>query len=82
VQELAVNAFFGPIMRGAAGTLGRPVDQHSAAVLKASLAPQAGHFWCCAVCCTGGARVKRTGSASQLAAVCMRRCSASAMMGS
>ena len=44
VQELAVDAIFGPIMRGAAGTLGRPVDRHGAAVLKASRAPPGGTF--------------------------------------
>jgi hypothetical protein len=44
VQELAVEAFFGPIMRGAGATLGRPVDRHGAAVLKASRAPPGGTF--------------------------------------
>jgi hypothetical protein len=44
VQELAVDAFFGPIVRGAAATLGKPVDRHGAAILNASRAPPGGAF--------------------------------------
>jgi hypothetical protein len=44
VQELAVDAFFGLILRGAAVTLGKPVDRHGAAILKASRAPPGGAF--------------------------------------
>jgi hypothetical protein len=44
VQELAVDAFFGPIMQGAVATLGRPVDRHGTAVLKASRALPSGIF--------------------------------------
>ena len=38
-------------------------------------------FWCGAACCTVGDRVPPTGCACRLAAVCGRRCSASAMTG-
>ncbi len=38
VLELAVDAFFGPIMRGAAATFGKPVDRHGAAI-------SVGRFW-------------------------------------
>ena len=44
VRELAVDAFFGPIVRGAAVTLGKPVDRHGAAILDASRAPSGGAF--------------------------------------
>ncbi len=37
--ELAINAFFGPILRGAAATLGKQVDRHGAAILNALLTP-------------------------------------------
>ncbi len=35
VLELAVDTFFGPILRGDAATLGKPVDRHGAAILNA-----------------------------------------------
>ena len=44
VRELAVDAFFGPIVRGAAVTLGKPVDRHGDAILDASRAPSSGAF--------------------------------------
>ncbi len=44
MQELAVDAFFGPILRGTAATLGKPVDRHGAAILNASRAPPGGAF--------------------------------------
>jgi hypothetical protein len=42
VQELAVNTFFWPILRGPAATLGKPVDRHGTAILGASRAPLCG----------------------------------------
>jgi hypothetical protein len=40
VQELAVDAFFGPVLRGvAATTLGKPVDRHGTAILCALAGP-------------------------------------------
>ena len=44
VRELAADAFFGPIVRGAAATLGKPVDRHGAAIPDASRAPPGGTF--------------------------------------
>ena len=44
VLELAVDAFFGPIVRGAAATFGKAVDRHGAAILDASRAPPGGAF--------------------------------------
>ena len=44
VRELAADAFFGPIVRGAAATLGRPVDRHGVAILDASRSPPGGAF--------------------------------------
>ena len=42
--ELAVDAFFGPIMRGAAATFGRLVDRHGDAAVDASRPPKGGGF--------------------------------------
>jgi hypothetical protein len=42
VRELTADAFFGPIVRGAAATLGRPVDRHGVAILDASRSPPGG----------------------------------------
>jgi hypothetical protein len=39
-----VDALFGPIVRGAAATLGKPVDRHGAAILDALRAPSGGAF--------------------------------------
>ena len=44
MRELAAHACFGPIARGAAATLGKPVDRHGVAVLDASRAPPGGAF--------------------------------------
>ena len=44
VRELAVDAFFGPIVRGAAATLGHAVDRRGTAILAASRAPPGGTF--------------------------------------
>ncbi len=44
VQELAVDTFFGPIMRGAAATIGRPVDRHGEACFDSSRTPAGGKF--------------------------------------
>jgi hypothetical protein len=44
VQELAVDGFFGPIMRGAAATIGKPVDRHGDAILGSSRTPAGGTF--------------------------------------
>jgi len=44
VRELAVDAFFGPIVRGAAATLGQPVDRHGNAILDASRISPGGTF--------------------------------------
>ncbi len=44
VRKLAADAFFRPIVRGAAATLGKPVNRHGAAVLDASRAPPGGAF--------------------------------------
>ena len=44
VQELAVDEFFGPIMRGAAATIGKPVDRHGDAILGPSQTPAGGTF--------------------------------------
>jgi hypothetical protein len=44
VRELAVDAYFGPIVRGAAATLGKPVDRHGAAVLDAARTTPGGTF--------------------------------------
>jgi hypothetical protein len=44
VLELTVDTFFGPILRGAAATLGKPVDRHGATILNASRAPAGGAF--------------------------------------
>ena len=44
VQELAVDTFFGPIMRGAAATIGRPVDRHGEASFDSSRTPAGGTF--------------------------------------
>jgi hypothetical protein len=41
-RELAVDAFSGPILRGAAATPGEPVDRHGAAILDGSQAPSGG----------------------------------------
>jgi hypothetical protein len=38
VLELAVDTFFGPILQGAAATLGKPFDRHGAAILNSQLA--------------------------------------------
>jgi hypothetical protein len=38
VRELPADAFFWPIARGGAVTLGKPVDQHCTAILDAALA--------------------------------------------
>ena len=48
VRELAVDAFFWPIMLGSAATLGRPVDRHCDAILDTSRAsPGAAYLvWC------------------------------------
>jgi hypothetical protein len=73
VQELAVDAFFGPIMRGAAGTLCRPIDRHGTAVLKASQAPSSGTFLvrCGLLYRRGQGEADRL--CIPLAAVCVRR---------
>ncbi len=44
VRELAADAFFGPIVREAAATLGLPVDRHGVALLEASRLPHGGVF--------------------------------------
>ena len=44
VRELAVDAFFGPIVRGAAATLGQPVDRHCNTILDASRISPGGTF--------------------------------------
>ena len=44
VQELAVDTFFGPIMRGAAATIGKLVDRHGEVSLDASRTPAGGMF--------------------------------------
>jgi hypothetical protein len=44
MRELAVDAFFGPILRGTAATLGKPVDRHGATIVDASRAPPGGAF--------------------------------------
>ena len=44
VRELAVDAFFGPIVRGAAATFGKPVDRHGAAIPDPSRTPPGGTF--------------------------------------
>ena len=49
VLELAVDAFFGPIVRGAAATFGKAVDLHGTAILDASRAPPGGAFL--VLCC-------------------------------
>ena len=43
-RELTGDAFFGPIVRGAAVTLGKPVDRHGVAVLDSSRTPAGGTF--------------------------------------
>ncbi len=40
--ELAINAFFGPILQGAAATLGKPVNRYGAAILNALWATPGG----------------------------------------
>ena len=49
VRKLAVDTFFRPIVRGAAATLGKPVDRHGATILNASPATPGGAFLvrCC-----------------------------------
>jgi hypothetical protein len=44
VPELAVDAFFWPILRGAVATLGKHVDRHGAAILNVSRAQHGGEF--------------------------------------
>ena len=44
VRQLAVDSFFGPIVRGAAVTLGKPVDRQGVPILNASRAPPGGTF--------------------------------------
>ncbi len=44
VRELAMDAFFGPILRGAAATFGKPVDRHCAAIPDPSHTPPGGTF--------------------------------------
>jgi hypothetical protein len=44
VRQLAVDSFFGPIVRGAAATLGKPVDRHGVPILNASRAAPGGTF--------------------------------------
>ena len=44
VREIAADAFFGPIVRGAAATLGQLVDRHGAALLGASRTVPGGSF--------------------------------------
>jgi len=43
-QELAVDAFFGPIMRRAAATIGQPVDKHGCVIPGPSRTPAGGAF--------------------------------------
>ena len=49
VQELAVDLFFGPIMLGAAATIGKPVDRHGQVSLDASRTLEGGAFL--VLCC-------------------------------
>ncbi len=44
VLELAVEAFFGPILRGAAATLGQPIDRQGDATLDTSQESPCGTF--------------------------------------
>jgi hypothetical protein len=61
VLELAVDAFLGPILRGAAATLGKPVDWHGAAILNTSRAQPGGAFMvrCCLLYLQGQGTVDR-----------------------
>jgi hypothetical protein len=81
VLELDADAFFGPIMRGAAGTFGKPIARYGAAFLDTSRLRLVGRSWCGAACCTNGGRTKRTGFGSPRAATSGHRCSASATAG-
>ncbi len=78
VRELAVDAFFGLILRGAAATFGKPVDRHGAAIPDPSHTPPGGTFMMrCGLLYRRG-----QGAADRLCipagGVCGRRCSASA----
>ncbi len=61
MRELAVDAFFWPIWRGAAATLGKPVDRHGGAILNASRALPGGAFVvrCCLLYLRGQGTVDR-----------------------
>ena len=55
VLELAADAFFGPIVRGAGATLGKPVDCYGAVVVDGSRATPGGSFLVrCGLLCRRG----------------------------
>ena len=79
-RELVVDEIFGPIMRGAAATLGALVDRCGEAILDKSRQRKGGLSSYDAASCTGEARARLTACASPRAAACGTRYSVSVMI--
>ena len=73
--ELATDAIFAPIVRGAGSPIGSLIDRHSSSTKPTSgiSDPKAGRYWCIAASSTAAGSARRTASASQQAAGCARR---------